>query len=156
MKREERRKWKLVGSYAGMVGRRNTVVDLWELPSPNAVQATLSDPELAKYGPQISEIAKDETLTMMTKLPIRDDWLLKFFPSLGREKACSFTPSSSSGNKTLTPYISAKPGAASRPNCFVPQPQSSHRHESDQLLTIPLLLLSTPPGKILLMRNTNV
>ena len=74
-----------------MVGRRNTVVDLWELPSPNAVQATLSDPELAKYRPQISEIAKDETLTMMTKLPIGGDWLLKFFPSLGRGKECSFT-----------------------------------------------------------------
>jgi hypothetical protein len=62
--------WKLVGSYASMVGRLNTVVDLWELPSPNAVQAALSDPEMAKYGPQISEIVEDETLTVMTKLPI--------------------------------------------------------------------------------------
>jgi hypothetical protein len=62
--------WKLLGSYASMVGRLNTVVDLWELPSPNAVQAALSDPEMAKYAPQISEIVEDETLTMMTKLPI--------------------------------------------------------------------------------------
>jgi hypothetical protein len=62
--------WKLLGSYASMVGRLNTVVDFWELPNPDAVQAALSDPELAKFAPQISEIVEDETLTMMTKLPI--------------------------------------------------------------------------------------
>jgi len=62
--------WKLLGSYASMVGRLNTVVDFWELPSPDAVQAALSDPELAKFAPQISEIVEDETLTLMTKLPI--------------------------------------------------------------------------------------
>jgi hypothetical protein len=62
--------WKLLGSYASMVGRLNTVVDMWELPNPNAIQAALSDPEMAKYAPQISEIVEDETLTLMTKLPI--------------------------------------------------------------------------------------
>ena len=62
--------WKLLGSYASMVGRLNTVVDFWELPNPNAVQAALSDPEFAKFAPLISEIVEDETLTMMTKLPI--------------------------------------------------------------------------------------
>jgi len=62
--------WKLLGSYASMVGRLNTVVDFWELPNPNAVQAALSDPEFAKFAPQIHEIVEDETLTLMTKLPI--------------------------------------------------------------------------------------
>ncbi len=62
--------WKLVGSYATAVGRLNTVVDLWELPDAAALQAALSDPEMAKAAPQISEIVEDETLTMLTKLPI--------------------------------------------------------------------------------------
>jgi hypothetical protein len=62
--------WKLIGSYASVVGRLNTVVDLWELPDPSALQAALSDPEMAKVAPQISEIIEDEVLTLMTKLPI--------------------------------------------------------------------------------------
>jgi hypothetical protein len=62
--------WKLLGSYASVVGRLNTVVDLWELPDPNAIQAALSDVEMQKYAPQISEIVEDETLTLLNKLPI--------------------------------------------------------------------------------------
>jgi len=62
--------WKLVGSYASVVGRLNTVVDLWELPNPNAVELALGDPELQKFGGQISEIVEDEVLTLLTKLPI--------------------------------------------------------------------------------------
>lgn len=62
--------WKLVGSYATIGGRLNTVMDLWEVPDPNAVQAVLSDPEFAKYAPQINSIVEDEVLTILTKLPI--------------------------------------------------------------------------------------
>lgn len=62
--------WKLVGSFASTVGRLNTVVDLWELPDANAVQAALADPELQKFAPQINEVVEDETLQLMTKLPI--------------------------------------------------------------------------------------
>ena len=62
--------WKLVGSYASVVGRLNTVVDLWELPDAAALQAALSDPEMAKAAPRISEIVEDETLALLTKLPI--------------------------------------------------------------------------------------
>jgi hypothetical protein len=62
--------WKLLGSYACVVGRLNTAVDLWELPDAAALQAALSDPEMAKFAPQISEIVEDETLTLLTKLPI--------------------------------------------------------------------------------------
>jgi hypothetical protein len=62
--------WKLLGSYASVIGRLNTVVDLWELPDPSALQAAQSDPELAKFAPQVSEIIEDETVALLTKLPI--------------------------------------------------------------------------------------
>jgi NIPSNAP protein len=62
--------WKLLGSYATVVGRLNTVVDLWELPNEAAIQAALSDSEMAKHAPRISEIIEDETLTLVNKLPI--------------------------------------------------------------------------------------
>lgn len=62
--------WKLLGSYASVVGRLNTVVDLWEVPNANAVETVLSDPEMQKNGGRISEIVEDETLTLLTKLPI--------------------------------------------------------------------------------------
>jgi NIPSNAP len=61
---------KLVGSYASVVGRLNTVVDLWELSDMNALEALGADPELRKYREEISSIIEDEVLTMMTKLPI--------------------------------------------------------------------------------------
>lgn len=62
--------WKLVGSYAAIVGRLNTVVDLWEIPNTEAVQAVLTDPEMAKRAHRIAEIVEDEVLTVLTKLPI--------------------------------------------------------------------------------------
>jgi hypothetical protein len=62
--------WKLLGSYASVVGRLNTVVDLWELPNEAAIQAALSDSEMAKYASRIGEIVEDETLTLLNKLPI--------------------------------------------------------------------------------------
>jgi hypothetical protein len=62
--------WKLLGSYASVVGRLNTVTDLWELPNEAAVQAALSDSEMAKHAPRINEIIEDETLTLLNKLPI--------------------------------------------------------------------------------------
>jgi len=62
--------WKLLGSYASVVGRLNTVVDIWELPDSNAIQAALSDAEMQKFAPQISETVEDETLALLTKLPI--------------------------------------------------------------------------------------
>jgi hypothetical protein len=62
--------WKLMGSYAAIVGRLNTVVDMWEVPNPNAVEALLADPQFAKHAPMIHDIVEDETLTILTKLPI--------------------------------------------------------------------------------------
>jgi hypothetical protein len=62
--------WKLIGSYATVLGRLNTVVDLWELPNAAAVEAALGDAEMQKVGPRIGEIVEDETLTLLNKLPI--------------------------------------------------------------------------------------
>ena len=59
-----------MGSYAAIVGRLNTVVDLWEIPNTEAVQAVLTDPEMAKRAHRIAEIVEDEVLTVLTKLPI--------------------------------------------------------------------------------------
>jgi hypothetical protein len=65
-----KRGMKLLGSYGNVVGRLNTVVDFWELPDANALQAALSDPELQKLAPRISDIIEDETQVLLTKLPI--------------------------------------------------------------------------------------
>jgi len=65
-----KRGMKLVGSYASVVGRINTVVDFWELPDANTLQAALLEPELQKYLPQIHEIIEDETQVLLTKLPV--------------------------------------------------------------------------------------
>jgi hypothetical protein len=62
--------WKLLGSYASVVGPLNSVVDMWELPNETAMMAGLTDSELAKYNARISEVIEDEVLTLMNKLPI--------------------------------------------------------------------------------------
>jgi NIPSNAP len=62
--------WKLVGSYTALVGRLNTVVDLWELPNEAAIAAAMGDAELHKHGATIAEIIEDEVFTLLTKLPI--------------------------------------------------------------------------------------
>ena len=62
--------WKLLGSYASVVGRLNTVVDLWELPNEAAIQAPLSDSEVAKLASRFGEIIEDQTVTLLNKLPI--------------------------------------------------------------------------------------
>lgn len=66
--------WKLHGSYFNVIGRLNTVVDVWEVPDANSVQTTLEiasqDPEFQKWVPVIEECVEDETLQVMTKLPV--------------------------------------------------------------------------------------
>jgi NIPSNAP len=62
--------WKLVGSYASVVGRLNTVVDLWELPSTSAIEAALGDAEMQKVATCFTEIIEDQVLTVLNKLPI--------------------------------------------------------------------------------------
>jgi len=61
---------KLLGSYIQVVGRLNMVVDLWELPDANTLQALFADPELQRYAPQLDEIIEDEDRVFLSKLPI--------------------------------------------------------------------------------------
>ncbi|MGH7840570.1 MAG: NIPSNAP family protein [Candidatus Binataceae bacterium] len=65
-----RHRWKLLGSFSSVVGRLNTALDLWELPDSNAVHNALADPEFQKFAGRIKEIVEDETLAILTKLPI--------------------------------------------------------------------------------------
>jgi hypothetical protein len=62
--------WKLLGSYATVLGRLNTVFDLWELPNETAIQAALSDSEVAKYASRFGEITEDQTLSLLNKLQV--------------------------------------------------------------------------------------
>jgi hypothetical protein len=61
---------RLLGSYGNLVGRLNTVIDFWELPDANALQAAQSDPEIQNPAPQISEAIEDETQVLLTELPV--------------------------------------------------------------------------------------
>jgi hypothetical protein len=45
-------------------------MDLWELPDPNAVEKAFLDPGFQTFIPRIKEIVEDETLAILTKLPI--------------------------------------------------------------------------------------
>ena len=66
--------WKLQGSYFNTIGRLNTVIDVWEVPDANAVQSALEvasqDPEFQKWVPVIEECVEDESLQLMSKLPV--------------------------------------------------------------------------------------
>jgi hypothetical protein len=64
---------KLLSSVAGRV---NMLVDLCELPKEAAIQAAMSDSQMAKLASRFSEIIEDQTLTLLNKLPISylTDW----------------------------------------------------------------------------------
>lgn len=62
--------WALMGSYATVIGRRDTAVDLWRLEDANAVQAALNDPAFARYGAEKAELIEDEVVTLMRELPV--------------------------------------------------------------------------------------
>lgn len=66
--------WKLQGSYYNVIGRLDSVVDVWEIPDANSIQTTLEsasqDPEFQKWVPVIQECVEDETFQVMSKLPV--------------------------------------------------------------------------------------
>ena len=66
--------WKLQGSYYNVIGRLDSVVDVWEIPDANSIQTTLEsasqDPEFQKWVPVIQECIEDETFQVMSKLPV--------------------------------------------------------------------------------------
>ena len=63
--------WKLQGCYLQADGAETTVIDVWEIPNADTVQATLAaapeDPAFQRLLPQIQECVESETLQVMTR-----------------------------------------------------------------------------------------
>ena len=68
-----KRGMRLLGSYGNLVGRLNTVIDLWEIENPNSVPATLAeaskDAEFKEWAAHLPELLEEEVLQIMTKVP---------------------------------------------------------------------------------------
>ena len=66
--------WKLQGCYLQADGAETTVIDVWEIPNMDTVQATLAaapeDPAFQRLLPQIQECVESETLQVMTRQPV--------------------------------------------------------------------------------------
>ena len=66
--------WKLQGCYLQADGAETTVIDVWEIPNVDTVQATLAaapeDPAFQRLLPQIQECVESETLQVMTRQPV--------------------------------------------------------------------------------------
>ncbi|WP_168669388.1 NIPSNAP family protein [Paraburkholderia sp. SG-MS1] len=67
---QARHGWKLIGCFSSISGDLNTVIDLWELPNPNALQAALADPAFAEHSTDKWEIVAHETLTLFEQVPV--------------------------------------------------------------------------------------
>ncbi len=69
--------WKLQGCYLQADGATNTIIDVWEVPNADAVQASLAtaaeDPEFQKLLPRIQSCVESETLQVMTQQPVTMD-----------------------------------------------------------------------------------
>lgn len=61
----ERHGWVLLQSYTTVVGRVNSCVNIWEVPSSEAIQAGLYDPALRDVTPIVSQVVEDEVITLM-------------------------------------------------------------------------------------------
>lgn len=66
----ERHGWHLLHSFTTVVGRVNSVVNIWEVPSAAAVESGLFDRDLAAALPLIREVVEDEVLTLMTRYSV--------------------------------------------------------------------------------------
>ena len=66
--------WKLQGCYLQADGAETMVIDVWEIPNVDTVQATLAaapeDPAFQRLLPQIQECVESETLQVMTRQPV--------------------------------------------------------------------------------------
>lgn len=67
----EERGWKLLAAYQNLIGRQNTIVDIWELPDANSVEKTLGAvSQLAVFrdlAGQLNGVVEEEVLQVMTK-----------------------------------------------------------------------------------------
>jgi hypothetical protein len=62
--------WKLLHGFATVIGRTNSVINIWEVPSAEAVEKGLFDPALRDVLPLIREVVEDEVLTLMTRYSV--------------------------------------------------------------------------------------
>lgn len=69
----EARGWKLLGAWSNLIGRLDTVVDLWQVEDANAVLTTLTaaagHPDFPRWYETLSDVVLEETLQLMLPLP---------------------------------------------------------------------------------------
>jgi hypothetical protein len=67
----EERGWKLLAAYQNIIGRQNTIVDVWEIPDANSVEKTLGAvSQFAAFRDlvgQLNGVVEEEVLQVMTK-----------------------------------------------------------------------------------------
>lgn len=69
----EERGWTLLGAWSTLIGRLDTVVDVWAVEDANAVRTTLAaaagHPDFPRWHQELSEVVLEETLQLMLPLP---------------------------------------------------------------------------------------
>ena len=69
----EARGWTLLGAWSNLIGRLDTVVDLWQVEDANAVRTTLmaaaGHPDFPRWYETLSDVVLEETLQLMLPLP---------------------------------------------------------------------------------------
>jgi hypothetical protein len=67
----EERGWKLLAAYQNIIGRQNTIVDIWEIPDANSVQSVLAIasqvPAFRELAGRLDDVVEEEVLQVMTK-----------------------------------------------------------------------------------------
>jgi predicted transcriptional regulator len=67
----EERGWKLLAAYQNLIGRQNTIVDIWEIPDANSVEKVLGAvSQLTAFRSLVKElngVVEEEVLQVMTK-----------------------------------------------------------------------------------------
>jgi len=67
----EERGWKLLAAYQNIIGRQNTIVDIWEIPDANSVGDILGVasqlPAFRELTGRLGDVVEEEVLQVMTK-----------------------------------------------------------------------------------------
>ena len=63
--------WKLLAAYQNIIGRQNTIVDVWEIPDANSVEKVLGAvSQLSAFREltgRLGDVVEEEVLQVMTK-----------------------------------------------------------------------------------------
>jgi NIPSNAP protein len=67
----EERGWKLLGAYQNLIGRQNSIVDVWEIPDANSVEKVLGAASQLKafrdLVGELDDVVEEEVLQVLTK-----------------------------------------------------------------------------------------